>query len=1037
VHLEPLLPPGYAEGPKIVPTPLPPTVHERLARCGEQVFVDGIVAGSTVELTIDAVTLTATVHSASHTFGVPPLTGGAVVRARQDTGAGFSVFSPPVVVENAFVPPESAPTLPDVVGDCSQCVQVTHATPGAQLELRIGGHLVGGGTADRHGNACAGVDLRDRQGSGSTLMGRQVLCGEPGPEAGKQLTSLLGMPEPFIGAPLFGCQSVVSVSNARPGSVLRFETGYGANLGSLCSCWRDVDVGVLRPLAVGELVHVRCSYDAHPACAQVGPWSNLRLVEAPDERIKPEVLEALIEGDQVIRVAKQIAGASLLVRIASAAGAVPDEFGPRPTSTELEIALAAPLAAGDVVTVVQTLCGVSMESDPVTVQPLPAVIATPVIVPPLYACGQAVQVSNLQPGALVRLFLDGIVVGIGWAGLRSSITISTAPALAAHRSVTAIQWLGGTASSPSDLVEVLPLSWLLPPRILGPLAVGDEAVLVSGVTPGAHVSIISQGDVIGAIDAAEPIVSVPITPLANERGTALARVSLCGATANASQLTSAILSPSSIPANLQVTESTVELGDLAVPSVQDGGGYTIQLRGQLYSSGQGTVPLVIIAHGYFPYDDVESFKGYSYLAHHLVNWGMAVFSIDLQQVNDLTPDASFPLQQFARAEIILQTITALQAANLSGVNIDFDRIGLVGHSVSGEAVALAHFVNVSQSRGFGVRGVVSIAPTRWHPEVVIPAGQYLQLYGSLDMLTYLVLPHDTPLAGGGMRIYDKAERDKTLFWVYGLRHNPFNTEWVSVAGMDVGETYLENIALPGAEHERTAKCLINAFFQANLRGDERYRGYMEGTLYPQDLRHLQIHASCSRQPRQVLDNFGDADTQVGIAAELPLDKTVNSRNQPVAASGSGLGDWEDVQLVTVPHSPHSTAGTLLSWIGQPAEYRTTAGGIAGAIQDVLTLRLAQFLNDDSLNPVAMPADLFVALSDGTQEALVRLGAVAEIPYPDATAVALSMMRTVRLPLDAFRSANPNLNLGNIQSITLRFMARPTGHIIGDDFEVGP
>ena len=45
-----------------------------------------------------------------------------------------------------------------------------------------------------------------------------------------------------------------------------------------------------------------------------------------------------------------------------------------------------------------------------------------------------------------------------------------------------------------------------------------------------------------------------------------------------------------------------------------------------------------------------------------------------------------------------------------------------------------------------------------------------------------------------------------------------------------------------------------------------------------------------------------------------------------------------------------------------------------------------------------------------------------------------MMRTVRLPLDAFQAVNPALNLGDIRSVTLRFMARPSGHLLVDDFE---
>ena len=1022
-------------------TTLPPTVHERLARCGERVFVDGSAAGATVELHVDGAVFTATGSGGGQTFSVPPLTAGTVVRARQDVGAGFTPFSPSVVVEAVFVPPEAAPSLPEEVSACSQCVFVTHATPGAGLEIHVANTLVGEGIANRHGEACVGVDLRDRKGeAGAILRARQVVCGAPGPTTARTLVALPALPRPFIGDPIFGCQSRVPVSSARPGARLAFETDSGDDLGSLCSCWSAVNVSVIRPLAVGQRVRARCLYDAKP-CDEIGPWSDWRLVVPPDERIKPEVLEALIEGDQVIRVANQIAGASLMIRIAPSEGLPSEEFGPRSTSEEREVGLGAPLAAGNVVTVVQTLCGVSMESDPVTVQPRPPVILAPVIVPPMYDCGQAVQVSNLHPGALVRVFLDGGQhIGLGWAGLQNSITVPVAPALVAGRKVTAIQWVGGTPGPESDAVEVRSFGELLRPRLLGPLALGDQAVWVSGVTPGAHVAILSAGDVIGEVDAAEPVVRVPIGPL---HGPVLAgavpRVRLCDRTVTGAGLR-AVTSPCATLLDTEVIETTVDMGDFDVPAVS-GGGFTLPLRGQLYAPAtpfQGRSPLVIIAHGWHPgynkytEEPLESFKGYDYLARHLVRWGMLVFSIDLQPVI-----YEGGHQQFARAEIILQTISALQSSNVIGSAINPDRVGLVGHSVGGEAVALAHFVNLSESRGFGIRGAVSIAPTRWHPEVVLPAGRYMQLFGSLDLLTDIVPGADKPSPNGGMRIYDRAERDKSLFWLYGMRHNPFNSLWVPAG--DFGEELVAeaDLALPTAEHERVAKCLINAFFQEALFNRTEYRGYMEGTVFPQSVRHLAIHTSYSRQPRDVLDNFGDADAQAAVAAEVPLDKTANTRNQAANASGAGLGDWVDEQHSSIPNSPHSTAGVRLSWKASPAEYRSDTGGVSRAPEDVFALRLAQYFEDNALNPVALPADLFVALSDGTEEALVRLGAVAQIPYPDATVIVLSMMRTVRLPLDAFQAANPALNLSDIRSATLRFMARPTGHILADDFEFSP
>jgi hypothetical protein len=109
-----------------MPTTLAPTIHERLARCGERVFVDGLVTGAEVVLSIDGVEFTHIATGAAHRFVVPPLKQFAFVKAKQDEGAGFSPWSPQVVVEPAEVPTNSAPVLPDEVGACSQCVHVTN-----------------------------------------------------------------------------------------------------------------------------------------------------------------------------------------------------------------------------------------------------------------------------------------------------------------------------------------------------------------------------------------------------------------------------------------------------------------------------------------------------------------------------------------------------------------------------------------------------------------------------------------------------------------------------------------------------------------------------------------------------------------------------------------------------------------------------------------------------------------------------------------------------------------------------------------------
>ncbi len=470
-----------------------------------------------------------------------------------------------------------------------------------------------------------------------------------------------------------------------------------------------------------------------------------------------------------------------------------------------------------------------------------------------------------------------------------------------------------------------------------------------------------------------------------------------------------------------------------VPPIGEEGNFEMPIEGQLYfpaTSGGAfhpetiNLPLVVIVHGFWP-SPIDSFKGYNYLAEHLVQWGMLVFSLNMNKV----PFRGQSEEQFSRGEIILETIKRmLRDVPLTG-KIDSQRIGLIGHSVGGEGVVVAQLLNESQNRGFHIKGVVSIAPTHHRPDVTLRGTKYMQIYGSLDYLTNQMTGPDTQAIYSGFRIYDRAWRPKTLFWIYGARHNPFNREWLA----DINHFDVHPLALPPDDHERIAKCLINAFFQDALLDQIRYAGYMEGIILPQSLLHLEIHTQHSQESRTVLDNFGDVDQQAHLGAQS-LDKTTNSQGQQVRVSGRGLVQWEDVEHTSLAHSPHNTKGVQLAWNRPDVIYLSSTGGVSISLTDVFALRVGQFHEDAVLNPITMPIDLFVSLSDGLNEATLRLGSVAQVPYPDTRRFSLCPMRTMRLPLDAFQTANPALRLNSIQSISIRLTGRATGNILIDDIE---
>jgi hypothetical protein len=80
--------------------PLAPTVHESLARCGERVFVDGLVTGADVVLSVDGVEFALSAVGASHNFVVPPLAAGAIVNAKRSHAAPVTVQPLPQIANS-------------------------------------------------------------------------------------------------------------------------------------------------------------------------------------------------------------------------------------------------------------------------------------------------------------------------------------------------------------------------------------------------------------------------------------------------------------------------------------------------------------------------------------------------------------------------------------------------------------------------------------------------------------------------------------------------------------------------------------------------------------------------------------------------------------------------------------------------------------------------------------------------------------------------------------------------------------------------
>ncbi|NND63238.1 MAG: hypothetical protein HKN48_08595 [Flavobacteriaceae bacterium] len=1030
---------------------LVPTVHERIAKCGTQVYIDGLTVGADVEVDVGGAITGFNATHTSKNFTVASLVDGQAVRARQDAGSGFTPWSPAVEVENAQVPPQVGPDLPVEVGNCSQCVKVWGCVPGSKIEVLQAGNVVGSATADRHGQRCVPVDLRHQD---EILYARMIVCGEESPLSSTPIVNYDNIPKPEVGSPLYGCQTIVPVSEILKGTRIRLESDTTGSLGSFCSCWNSANVRVGAPLVVGHKIRAQGYWDQND-CLQDGPWSEWRDVITPDEGITPVLLEALIENDQVIRVQNQILGAEINVYIAAsddpADMAAATIFGPRPASDEQEIALNEPLVAGQIVWVDQTLCGVTYASNEVEVLPLPPEIHPPTVLAPIYECSGKVTVTNLHAGALVRVYQDGFPIAVGWAGTSNTLTMNVAPGFYVGGAITAFQWVGGQQSDVSNTVIVESLEELHTPRILSPVTLNDNCVWVSGVSPGATVAIYMGGMIIGEVQSSESIVKVPTN---NITGPVSVKVSLCDQRIIEGHEVIPIKSPCEGGSWEKTGHRTVNYNDFTISNWDDGCCFAgtsdpleVPIFGELYyptinpgcsSSSSNSeeihpdareLPLVIIAHGYWP-NPLDSELGYGYLGHHLASWGMIVFSINLETINQQLGAHGPMSYQNARGEVILHCISEVLADSSINSHLNPEVIGLVGHSMGGEAVVVAQHQNLDSGGNFGIQGVVSIAPTQYKFDIDMREADYFQLSGSKDLLLNssesLVLVPDDEACFNGMRIFDRAERHKSHAFIYGAVHDPFNTQW--------SEPNDENDhPVKGWQHRLIAKCLINAFFQNTLLFQNEYEGYLEGLILPPSIRNIEIFQQHLKTNRDLMDNFGDADNQFGIPVE-PLNKNLNRKSGLNDVNGAGVQEWEDVETLNADRCIHNTKAVLLGWDQPTVSYFLEGNLPMNSITKSLSFRATQFY-ESGLNTEEREIDLFVAINDGSQTAKVRIGLVGTVPYYDTEAGSLfSIFRSVRIPSDAFTAVNQSVNLANIQEVRFEFSARSNGHLLIDDIE---
>lgn len=477
-----------------------------------------------------------------------------------------------------------------------------------------------------------------------------------------------------------------------------------------------------------------------------------------------------------------------------------------------------------------------------------------------------------------------------------------------------------------------------------------------------------------------------------------------------------------------------------------------ELKGTLHlpDSDKGPWPLIVFVHGRHSTcrvldrteiifaanpcpearpvtSEVTSYRGYDYLAHNLASHGYVVASASANAINSYDfPVSFFDSGMEWRAQLVGETLDLFADWNrrpgprevgsrLIG-QLDFDRIGLMGHSRGGEGVARFVTVNKNRTTGptyKGLRAVFALAPTDFYDEKV-PGVHFGTLVPLCDGDVY-------DLEGAWM--YDAARYLKprrfasVQFAVNGANHNFFNTVWTGDDGPGGGDDTGANracdpeapgnVRLTAAKQRLIGLDLMAAFFRRYLGGEKQLDPLMTGAA--------EIPSSaCPRACRRTI-----LTSYAGPGARVLLEPDQSGNDYTTSGKVDGKSCAPDLSGQGCPTVPNRSPARQLaiSWRGAGA-LRVPLKTFDATRFDALTFRTA--VNFSSELNKGRFQDFKLVLVDGSgRSASVRAakftGALEE---PVGRDHQVMLLNGAWVPLDSFRG----VDLSRLTRLELRFGA---------------
>ncbi len=353
-----------------------------------------------------------------------------------------------------------------------------------------------------------------------------------------------------------------------------------------------------------------------------------------------------------------------------------------------------------------------------------------------------------------------------------------------------------------------------------------------------------------------------------------------------------------------------------------------------------------------------------------------------------------------RAHIVNTALRFLQrgevvgGATLSDL-VDAERLGTLGHSRGGAAAVSAQFWPEAD---VDIKAVGCIAPVEG---ASIAASVPLAiLYGALD---------DDVSSGDPIRIYERSTDQKTLVYIDGASHFHFTDDLTVDMAVADRET-----------HRALAATYFQLFFDWHLKGLAMRSSVLSGDERPTPAEG-RVSVQYDSGLATSLDLFDTPFDQLNRRGGVRL-----AQNLTLAVSG------QELDLPQLGFFAEGSSGLVIAWDSNTdAILSLGLRGLSAVPEQILSMRVAQLRNLGRVSPLLEDVLFTLELADDAgQTAAVRSNSLgfhstpfaSRNSFAEANRSRKEVFDGLRLPMDVFLLANPQLNLNNLNTLTLHLAA---------------